>query len=85
MDSLLPDLSTRLSSELADMLAQLGEPCRTELVSLLVAPSRSGFPDLQSVLAAWLSDEAAGVTVKRYHLLRTLILLAGQTYAQEQP
>jgi hypothetical protein len=84
MDPLLPDLSTRLSRELAAMLAQLTEPVRTELVSLLVASSHPGFPDLQSVLTAWLSDEAAGVTVKRYHLLRKLILLAGQTTAQEK-
>jgi hypothetical protein len=84
MDSLLPDLSTRLSSELAAMLAQVGEPYRTELASLLVAPSRSGFPDLQSVLAAWLSDEVAAVTVHRYLLLRKLILLAGKTTAQEK-
>jgi hypothetical protein len=85
MDPFLPDLSTRLSRELVPMLALLTEPVQTELMSLLVAPSHPGFPDLQSVLAAWLSDEAASVTVHRYLLLRKLILLAGQTTAQEQP
>jgi hypothetical protein len=85
MAQILPDLSTRLSHELAAMLDQLSMPCRTELMSLLVTQSRSGFTDLPSVLAAWLNDETAAVTVNRYILLKNLISPAAQTYPQEKP
>jgi hypothetical protein len=81
----LPDLSERLAAELAGLLGRVAEPCQGQLKSLLAWFAHSELANFTLGLAAWLTDDAPGETVKRYTLLRQLISLAVQIYAEKEP
>jgi hypothetical protein len=81
--ALLPELSECLAGELTHAISRIAEPGRGQVESMLRVLSCSELPDLRLGLTAWLGSMKPELMVKRYTLMRQLILILEEIILEE--